>query len=286
MKVLQGREGWLFIDNDTNRVVDQHTGILSLSIERIQLWRETILRRIALAQRLSKSYYFLIAPDNHGIYPEYLPDSVTPALRRPVHDLIELFEDLGFEDYCYPLPALLDSKLLMTVGHQTDSHWSHYGAYCVYKEMIRTLNLRHPELEPLDVGRIHFDFKSAIGDLGAQMDPKLSGSTVFSRILKPKAKLVSDNHVNNRGNIQIFENENANLPTALIFRDSYGLWLRHFLAETFSRLILVATPLCEEDLIHEFDPDIIISEMAERFLISVPDDVEGERVSEIIASKM
>ena len=285
MKVLEGKQGWLFIDNDTNRVIEQHTGALRLLPEPLDRWRQLVQRRMRVSEALGKPYVFLVAPDAHAIYPELLPDHIVPVPRRPVHDLLDVCKSAGFDNVLYPLDEMQAGKAVMTVGHSTDSHWSHYGAWCVYLALMEKVRALCPNVAVLDPSRILFRPASKIGDLGAQMEPQLNGTTVVSHIDKPKARLVSDNQVKNRGSIVIYENEDKSLPSALMFRDSYGVWFRHFLAESFSRLVLVATPLYEDEIVRRENPDIVITEMAERFLINVPDDESGEKVDDIIAAK-
>ena len=73
----------------------------------------------------------------------------------------------------------------------------------------------------------------------------------------------------------IFENTNHSLPKAVIFGDSFSSQLIKFLAESFSRMVVVWQPNLDYSIILNEKPDIVISEQVERFLIKIPDDIHG-----------
>src|SRR3954452_5959085 len=70
-KFTEGRDGWLFLDHDDNRVMDQHRGQLLLSDDQLEVWRDALERRAAWRARLGGApYLLLIAPDAQAVYPE------------------------------------------------------------------------------------------------------------------------------------------------------------------------------------------------------------------------
>ena len=110
-KVVRGKNGRLFIDADTNRVLDQHAGKLLLTPEQLEQWRTVLEQR---AERLAERgipYFFLVPPNPHSLYPEDLPDGVPPpAAVRPIIQLMEHLEScFGFR-LGYPLELLLAAK--------------------------------------------------------------------------------------------------------------------------------------------------------------------------------
>ena len=44
-KVMRGKDGWLFLANDRNAVVNQHTGQFRFSPKDVQRWREVLETR-------------------------------------------------------------------------------------------------------------------------------------------------------------------------------------------------------------------------------------------------
>ena len=69
-KVIEGRDGRLFLANDANRVLDQHSGDLRFAEDQLRQWRHLLETRTAWLERRGRRHYFLIAPDAHSVYPD------------------------------------------------------------------------------------------------------------------------------------------------------------------------------------------------------------------------
>jgi alginate O-acetyltransferase complex protein AlgJ len=61
------------------------------------------------------------------------------------------------------------------------------------------------------------------------------------------------------------------LPSAVIFRDSFFNGLQPFTSEHFSRVVYVSDFVVNFDLIAEENPQIVILEVAERYLNKLED---------------
>ncbi len=77
-KVLPGRDGYLFLTNDTNRVLDQVQGILQLP-ER-QLWSTAMVHaaRAALCGSLGLNIIISCA-DRESALSQFLPETIVPG---------------------------------------------------------------------------------------------------------------------------------------------------------------------------------------------------------------
>jgi hypothetical protein len=87
---LVGQDGWLFLQNDTNDVVGQHTGRVGLSRRRRRAWAGALTARCELASELGFIWLCSIVPYKEAVCAEDLPDHVKPAGRRIVDDILEL----------------------------------------------------------------------------------------------------------------------------------------------------------------------------------------------------
>ncbi len=78
-KVLAGRDGYLFLTNDTNRVLDQVQGIYQLP-ER-QLWSTAMIHaaRAALCSSLGATYHHVLVPDRETALLHFLPETIIPG---------------------------------------------------------------------------------------------------------------------------------------------------------------------------------------------------------------
>src|SRR4051794_18640818 len=88
-KYVRGRDGWLFLDRDSNRLLYQHTGRLRLSEEQLQGWQQVLESRRAWLAERGIPYLFMVAPNAHVVYEDKLPEGVVTSPERPVMQLIE-----------------------------------------------------------------------------------------------------------------------------------------------------------------------------------------------------
>jgi hypothetical protein len=282
LKVLRGRAGWLFLDNDSNAVVRQHSGERLFAPESLDLWRHTLDMRASYCRVRRIAYAKMIAPDTHAMYPEHLPESLVPARVRPIHQLLDHLQARSGTPLVYPLAELQAAKSRGLVGHQTDSHWSSFGAFVAYQALMQTLGVVLPILAEDDV---EFSERTGAGDLGTKLREQAIGAYTHCSVKRPQARLIWSNGVSNRGNIALWESRDTSLPVGLLCSDSYGYHLQPFLAESFSRMMAVHSPLMELELIERYRPDVVINVLAVRFILVVPDDLRGEGALELARRK-
>jgi len=278
-KVIEGKNGRLFLANDSNDVFRQHAGELCLTEEQLEAW-EALLerRRSALANRGSQ-YLFAIAPDAHSVYPDELPDWVGTAARRPVH---QLMDRAGLPvPLVYPLEDLVAERANWPVYPRTSSHWDDFGGFLAYRRLCRAVvDLPMRELSPTEIA---FGELVLSLDLGVKMTPPRASSHVEAFVLDRTARLVLDNCVENTGSMIVTECLAAPASKCILFGDSYAEALLKFLAESFRRFVFAHSPTVDLELVERERPNLVVSLMAERFLIQVPDDagapslVERER---------
>ncbi|HEY9639255.1 MAG TPA: hypothetical protein V6C57_02160, partial [Coleofasciculaceae cyanobacterium] len=100
------------------------------------------------------------------------------------------------------------------------------------------------------------------------------------------AQCVLDNQIIANGHAQIYENPDKSLPKAVLFRDSFGNSMLDFLAESFSRLVVVWQPHIDYSVVEAEKPDVVINQQVERFLVRIPDDLKGPSHNEIVQAKL
>lgn len=278
-KVKVGETGRLFIDNDNNGTLNQHLGKRPLSDQRLAEWRNCLTARQTSCADQGITYAMLVAPDNHAIYREELAALYGPVAPRPMLQMMALPEAVR---PVYPLEALRAARVTHHVAHFTDSHWSGYGAYIAYTALMARLGsglavLPEAEVEVFD--------KVGPGDLGDKFDPPLLGRYTECVVRKPQARKIWNNGVNNRGHMSLWTSKNRAAPRGLLFTDSYGWKFQRFLAEAFSDLFIVHSPLLEDDPIAAFRPNVVVTLMAERFMVKVPDDRTDKTASAFAREK-
>jgi alginate O-acetyltransferase complex protein AlgJ len=269
-KVLLGKENWLFLQNDTNRIVEQNTGKLSLTLESYAKWVRTLQARTAILNSQGISYYFLVPPNKECVYPEYLPDDYKISEDRIVNQLMNQCQGHNIKIY-YPLELFELYKSESLLYSLVNTHWNGIGAFIAYDLLMNAVK-KHINTKILTWQDIYYEEKIAAEDLGNKLTPMQSSPFVWGRVQAPQAQVIFDNQAANSGRKQITFNKNTALPTAVIFHDSFMEMILPYLMESFSKIYLFHTPCVNYDFIEAVKPDVVITEMVERFLVQIPVD--------------
>ena len=269
-KVVQGKDGWLFLAGDTNDVMAQHTGARILDGDALERWAALLERRTRELNARGIEYLFAVAPDNHALYPDKLPDGIRHVGRRPVTQLCEHLAARGSSVRpIYPVAELAAARAEAEVGIPVDTHWSQFGAFVAYRriadEIERVVPIRRLQLDDLV-----FSGRWTDGDLGYKLNVA-PVEVLEAFIPRRSARLVRDNRVHNSGSLVSTECPEAP-GSCVLMSDSYGWGLLKYLAESFGRLTYAYTASLDMELIDAAQPDIVLNVMAERFLVQVPDD--------------
>jgi hypothetical protein len=273
-KVFVGKEGWLYLRRDTNDILGQQTGRVRLSDEQLLGWRSVLLKRRDESRRLGARWSCLVAPDKESVYPEFLPDPISPVARRPVHEFLDVAASVG-APVGYALEPLLQAKADFDVYSRTDTHWNFRGAYLAYRAFCADLARQGVELEALGEDDLEWVDAEIEGDLGSKVRPEpMRGPTIRVGISHPRGRLCFDNEVKNHGRVMCFEREGDGL-TCVLFGESFANYLLPFLKETFSRLVFVHTSMFIPRILELERADVALSLPLERFLVRVPDDANA-----------
>ena len=278
-KVMRGRDNRLFLHHDMNSVMAQHTGRLVLSESDLAAWVSLLERRTAICQARGLPYAMMFAPDPHAIYKEAIPELDGLDVRRPVLNILERYQ--GGNLY-YPLEAMRAARARGEVCHETDSHWSAWGALVGLRVLLAGMGLGVPVLGDDDV-RL-FD-RMLVGDLGSKFDPPVAGRTTQVQIKTPQSEKIWSNTVSNRGHMTWWRSRRRDLPRALLLTDSNGWRFQVVMAESFSDLFVVHSPQLDIEAIERFGPDVVVSLQAERFAYKVPEDATGPSALEHARAK-
>jgi hypothetical protein len=284
-KVLRGKNGRLFLDHDSNHVIKQFTGELMFTERQLFDWQHLLENRIAWLGKLGIPYFFLVPPNAHPVYPEDLPDSVRAADLRPVHQLIQHLEQQGsFAELIYPLDDLLEAKPNPLLYAKTDTHWTAHGAYIGYQRLMDAVSSAVP-VHRVTEDAITYHESLWMGELGFKVDPKEESVTTTAIVDTPLGYLLSDNRVFNRGMLVVTECPDAPPTTCVGFVDSFARAMHTFLASTFRRFVFAYAPTLDYDLVLRERPDVVVSVMNERFLMTIPYDVGAPTVEEFEREK-
>ena len=270
---MEGADGWLFLAQDSNDVLAQHTGQRLFSVRELEEWRYLLETRRAWVADRGAEYAFLVPPNSHTVNADKL-SSHPLAEHRPVTQLLGLVDSVPI---VYPLEEL---RAEPRSYFMLDTHWSTLGAFIAYEQLMRALGR-----EPLHRSDICFSEQVVPGDLGAKMTPPREGPRVFGVPCAQTSRLLHDNRVEDFGRRVEVESDGPS-GRCLVCGDSYTYPLLPFLAEGFERVLFVHLATMDFRLVREWGPDVVVNVLNERFLIEIPNDQFGWTAEDLASDKV
>ncbi len=272
--VLRGKDGWLFYGDDG--ALDDYVRRTPLSAADLTVWSSTLQHTHDWLAARGIAYLFVVAPDKHEVYPEYMPAGITPLAGPSRTD--QLVEHLRAHTRVPVLdlrPVLAEATRAARVYHRTDSHWNDLGAFAAAQAILR-----------------HDALSDAVGGLGSLTDA--GDSFVRQEIRTPGLDLTRMLGLERwilEDNIQLqsrargwrlteparvdpeymegrlaTEHVRRDLPRAVIFRDSFGSALVPFLSDHFSRALYLWEYDMDPRVVERERPHVVIQEWAGRRL--------------------
>lgn len=269
--VLIGTNGDLFLAGGRHEIVEFMRG-RQLPERTTLILHDNITRRKTLASHHGAGFLQLVAPEKYMVQPENFP------LAEPGH-FASAYLAKNHGDLVYPVDELRSAG--GSAYDKTDSHWSAYGLVA-----ITGLVARKAGIEPQTVDAVLEPVLSSIGpngttfsgDLGRklvppQSEPKLSYAVKFTHKTYENGMGHDFKKPINDGRMIAVESPNsASDKTLLIFGDSYIYHAIDLLALFFRRILYCRSRYFHEEMVVMVQPDMILCQMAERYMGSVSAD--------------
>jgi tetratricopeptide (TPR) repeat protein len=274
-----GEDGWIYIYSGSNNFFEYFTGKRELNYDQLSQWIKTLELRINWHQAKSIKYLHLFVPNKLAIYPEFFPNNISIKCQRPI---IQLQQSCG-NLFIYPAENLVNNKNIFRLYEKQNSHWSFWGCFLVYEILCHKFGII-PNLQLLEYPIQVVTEKADLGIKFNLQEIRLHHEVDF------KSSIVYDNELINycnRGSIRILRNTHADSGKMIIFGDSfsnpgYPKYNNHkkrhihrlasLFAETIREVHFIWSPWIDYEYIEREKPDFVVTEMAERFLVSVPED--------------
>lgn len=293
--VHEGLDGWLFLTGGTNFVTtlyERDGG--HLPDANLRRWRDAIVERRRRCAALGVAYAHLVAPEKLTIYGHKQARPLVDIDLAPAIRLKAMFDgdagDAGWVDLVSPMRECRDE---IDLYWRSDTHWTPEGCLLAYHQLCDALNLApNPDL----LARPAKTFNK-IMDLGSKLDPPLweaAREVVWTldarRVYANEVVRILETpeyggaiHV---GCHAVFRNEQAmNDRRILLFGDSFAGagsdLLTAQLAETVRELTFVWSANIDWSLVERLKPDMLVTEMAERYMALAPNDRFNLRLTEI-----
>jgi alginate O-acetyltransferase complex protein AlgJ len=267
--VIKGREGWLFYAGDG--AMEDYAEAPPFTPAELEIWRRTLQDTSDWLREQNMTYLFVISPDKHVVYPEFMPETIR---RRPISRIDQLVSHLRAHSTVRVLdlrPALLAAKARERIYHRTDTHWNDRGAFVGYQQIVDALAADVPALqrptpasfEPRAVQSAGLDLAGMIG-LTQVLD---EDDLVLVRRRPATARILEPQNPNRRlMHARIVTEAPHRGPRAVVFMDSFGAGLVPFLSEDFSRVVYLWQTNVDPRVVLEERPQVVIHEWVGRRL--------------------
>jgi hypothetical protein len=267
--VIMGRDGWLFYADDG--AMEDYAEAPPFTGAELELWRHALQDTSDWLRARGIAYLFVIPPDKHVIYPEYMPDTIRRAAVSRIDQLVSHLRQHSTVRVVDLRPALLAAKPRERLYHRTDTHWNDRGAFVGYQSIVDALTQEIPGLR--SASRSAFEPR-VVRSAGLDLAGMLGLSEVLREedlVLVPRrpatARILEPQHPNRRLTHARIVTEAPNRgPRAVVFMDSFGPGLVPFLSEDFSRVVYLWQDNMDPQVVQQEGPQVVIQELVGRAL--------------------
>lgn len=263
--VLVGEEGHTFHTGGKKELLSVYQGKPWLSDTEMQQLMVKFNELQSFFDRKGIRFIIMLCADKESIYPEYYPKFVVrgsePSSLDRVNQYIRRNAALNFFCIKERLLAEKDEYLLYpkTGDIYALLHYNETAGFFAYQELIKRIAAYFPSLLPLSIGDVSIAYR----------DDGLSDVVLRQRKLFKwtKARFFED--------AIEYENEDVELPSLLLLRDSYAGYFTDFLPQHFSRTIMHhwSTIGRIEEYVDSYKPDVVVFEVAEREIPAFADAI-------------
>lgn len=278
-----GEDGWLFLTGGLNAPGQMYRRTLAHAWI-VRRWAWLVAARARRCRRSGMRYLHLIVPEKLSVYTDRAPAlGIDPELGFAR----QLCRIVGDPAVCLDArPALIAGRELAETFFRTDSHWTTEGTRIGHDLICATVGAKlRWRLED----RLEVVVPGFVGDLGNKLEPQPS-ETMIRRVASQDSLRIGANVLVarfettekvlqiHRGTNVVFRNEAADAdPRRLVlFGDSYSHFSTHgltaMLAETFREVHFVWSAAIDWGYVERVRPDILVTQIAERFMLQVPRD--------------
>ncbi|PWB84350.1 MAG: hypothetical protein C3F11_01780 [Methylocystaceae bacterium] len=292
--VHEGLDGWLFLTGGANFVTtlyDRHSG--HLPDAKLERWHAIIKERVGRCRELGIDYVHVVVPEKLTIYGHKQSSPLVDPDLAPAVRLGERFANTPSSRHWIDLVASMRAiRDDIDLYWKTDTHWTAEGCLLAYEMLCEALSLEPNN----DLRARPFREFAAIMDLGGKMNPVI-WETIKEYEWVRDAERVYANRVTQiletpeyGGEIHVASHVKFANPTAanekrlLLFGDSFSSprsnLLTGLLAETVREVDFIWSANIDWRYVESVRPDILVSEMPERFMALAPNDRFHLRLTE------
>lgn len=271
-RVIVGRDGWLFYDNDDH--LSQLRGSSPLKPDELRAWIDTLAERTHYLRERDIPFLVVSAPLQERIYPEKAPLWAQPTGGVADTDALEAAaRAAGLDSFLSLYPVLLAQKERYPDAYTGfDTHWTGRGAHGAYVAMLDAMRARGIPVAARPLSSFTALEKPTLKqpqNLAVMLGLASFVTQVFPQYTDPSIEAGLRVHFLTQrqdwAGTRVIDTGVQGAPVLMITGDSFSSELLPFLYPHFSRLIFshYDEGYFRTDLIERFKPDVAVLEMLE-----------------------
>lgn len=265
--VTVGTNDWFF----ATKSILYHSNQFLYPDEQLALIKRELKERNAWCESKGVKYYTVIVPNKMNIYPEFLPRTILKKQKKGMYDqLVGLNSDPDINIIGLRENLLQHKNDGHLIYQKTDDHWTHFGAYYGYQEIMKTLKKDFPELKIQNLDNFEISISKKDGNMAKAISLTEQFPEEFEYLtLKEKSKVTpgvkkgyKSSGLIHQDEVEITSvNEDGSPFKCLIIRDSFTLMMMRFFNESFQSMVYLHDEWrgrLRKDAVDLEDPDIVI----------------------------
>ncbi len=281
-----GKDGWLFLTAGNNNVLDLYRENSSFTDKLARQWVELLNSRDEKLKAMDVRYVHLPAPEKLTVLHKFFDGEIENIQGSPIIQLSSKYR-AEIPAFINPVNYLSRQIDKSPIYWKTDTHWSCWGCFAAYQLLCSQLQVEcNRELlhYPYDEGQVMFD-------LGGKLSPPEKETGRFYKLAKNAQRIFANGMVQFKeqenqlneihlhvGSHVVYRNDSPDAvkQRVVLFGDSFSEYRPHLLtgmlAETFQEVHFIWNSNIDYDYVERVKADIVITELAERFMTTVPTD--------------
>lgn len=193
---------------------------------------------------------YLVIPNPMTVYPETVPSNyVQLTSENRTQQFIKAAENGGAKIIDLTEKFIEHKSDTLKIFHKTDSHWTEYGAWLAYTELMNYISQKYPSATPRTYEEMGFYTKDVRGgdmayylefnentmrELAVFADPKFD-SPAKMLFFNNKDWLLMNHDTTPKA--ATYNTGNTSLPNIYVMRDSFGIAIYNMLPERFNKTV-------------------------------------------------
>ena len=266
-----GKGGWLFQTSES--VIQDYQNDIPFTEKQLDELQQNLDEIAAIFQKQGITLLIVVAPNKSSIYPDYMPAELQLMRSQSRFDqVVQYLKQHGQTQILDLRQELIANRKVQQVYYKTDTHWTEFGAYIAYREILNTLQPAFPALvpralsnfKPVSMGLVSMDMASSIGSVRIK-EEKI--------VLKPVVETKTTRHdikTDDGRWITMTWNPNENLPKAVIYYDSFLYPIIPWFYDHFSQITFIPHytngSIWNLSWVNQEKADVVIVEFAEKYI--------------------